>query len=159
MTWKAEIVDKCPKRQDICPLHDDAFLCSPPPNTHTLANTDTQGQQFQRGQHLFGDKVTLLPGGLWKSTIEASHPAHIQPAVLGRQWARGAMWEASQHPSTAVLKPYSGSPLRWSLSHRPHRRSKIPACNPESRSQQMERLLSEGTRQRRRLPIHPHWKQ
>lgn len=169
LMWKAEMLDKCPPGRGLCPRPDDAFFTQMPAppqhasahtHAHSFANTDAQRQQFQRGQHLFGDKVTLLPGGLWTSTIEASHPAHTQLAVLGCWWVeKGGVCEASQHPSIAVLKPYSGSPPWDNSFYSVHRRSKIPACKSESRSQQMEQLLSEGSRRQRRLPIHPCWKQ
>lgn len=76
------MLDKCPHSQGLCPLPDDAFLYS---NTHSplYRDTDMQCQQSHWGQHLFGDKVTLLPRGLWTGTMKASHPAHTQPAVLG----------------------------------------------------------------------------
>lgn len=69
------------------------------------------------------------------------------------------MCEASQHPSIAGFKALFRKPPEITPFYSLHRRSKIPACEPESRSQQMEQLLSEGSRRQRRLPIHPSWKQ
>lgn len=79
-------------------------------HTHTDENTDPQCQQSHWGQHLFGDKVTLLPRGLWTGTMKASHPAQTQPAVLvwwlveGRKGEKGELWGALQHPTTVAFK-------------------------------------------------------
>lgn len=84
-------------------MHSNTQILTSPPHTHTHC------QQSHWGQHLFGDKVTLLPRGLWTSTMKASHPAHTHP---DDGW-RGGVGGVSQHPATAVLNPYSGSPLRY----------------------------------------------
>jgi len=79
--------------------------------------------------------------------MKASHPAHTRRAGLmagGRVGCEG--WRgggASQHPASAVLKPYSGSPLRSLLSH-PADGAEAPPVT-QSHAVNRWRPLSEGS--------------